>query len=211
MQRLIATAVLAGLVATPAVAQNYQYQPYNPDEGLYLGAGIGEATLDSDTFDQLDSWGLDTDDSDTAYKLFAGYQFNPNFALEASYLDFGEFKANATVTDGVNTATADIDLSFEGFGIALVGKLPIQNGFSLHAKVGMFAWDGEVSGTARYNGDVIYDGESGGDGTDPYYGLGAEYQINQVILRAEYERYELSDSGEDFEIDVASASLGYRF
>lgn len=200
MQRLIATAVLAGLVATPAFAQSYQYQPYNPNEGLYLGAGIGGATLDSDSFDQLNDLGANTDDSDTAYKLFAGYQFNPNFALEGSYLDFGEFDANL--------GPKSLEASAEGFGFSLVGKLPIQNGFSLHAKAGLIAWDGDIDYRDSSTG---LSASLGGDGTDPYYGLGAEYQVNQVILRAEYERYELSDSGEDFEIDLASASLGYRF
>lgn len=208
MKRLIATAALAGLVASPAFAQSYQY---SPAEGPYLGAGIGYATMDNDTLDELDNLGLDTDDSDTGYKLFAGYQFNPNFAVEASYLDFGDFTANATVTDGVNTATADIEGSIEGFGFALVGKLPIQSGFSVHGKLGMIAWDGDVSGTARLNGDVIYDGESGEDGTDPFYGIGAEYEIDRIMMRAEYERYDISDSGEDFEVDLFSASLGYRF
>ncbi|HSP56940.1 MAG TPA: porin family protein [Halomonas sp.] len=211
MKHLIASTVLASLVAGPASAQSYQYNEYNPDEGLYLGAGLGNSMLDNDTLNELEDLGANTDDSDTGYKLFAGYQFNPNFAIEASYLDFGDFKANGSATDGVNIATADINANVEGFGFALVGKLPIQNGFSIHGKVGMIAWDGEVSGTARNNGDIIYQDEGGSDGTDPFYGVGAEYEINQVFIRAEYERYEISDSGEDFEIDLVSASLGYRF
>ncbi len=208
MKRLIATAALATFVATPAFAQSYQF---NPDEGLYLGAGIGYAKLDNDTLDALEDIGIDTDDSDTGYKLFAGYQFNPNFAIEASYLDFGDFTGNATFTDGTNTATADIEGSIDGFGFALVGKLPIQGGFSVHGKLGMIAWDGDVSGTARFNGDIIYDAESGENGTDPFYGIGAEYVIDRIMIRGEYERYDISDSGEDFEIDLISASLGYRF
>jgi OOP family OmpA-OmpF porin len=75
----------------------------------------------------------------------------------------------------------------------------------------MIAWDGNISGTARYNGDIVYQDEGGADGTDPFYGIGAEYEIEQIIMRAEYERYDLSDSGEDFDIDLISASIGYRF
>ncbi|ERS91877.1 outer membrane beta-barrel protein [Halomonas sp. PBN3] len=208
MKRLIATAALATLVASPAFAQSYQY---NPDEGPYVGAGLGYSKLDNSTFDELDSLGLSTDDSDTGYKLFVGYQFNPNFAVEASYLDFGDFTSDATVTDGTNVATADIDASAEGFGFALVGKLPIQNGFSVHGKLGMIAWDGDLSGTARLNGDIIYDGAASEDGTDPFYGIGAEYEVERILMRAEFERYDISESGEDFEIDMISASIGYRF
>jgi OOP family OmpA-OmpF porin len=71
----------------------------------------------------------------------------------------------------------------------------------------MIAWDADYK---ESDSDGWSYSESA-DGTDPFYGVGAEYEINQIIMRAEYERYEISDSGEDFEIDLMSASLGYRF
>ncbi|WP_168012633.1 porin family protein [Halomonas salinarum] len=200
MNRLATTAVistLALLVSTPALAQGYQYDPH---AGLYLGAGVGNAVLDNDSLDLLDSLGANTDDSDTAYKLFAGYDFNANFALEASFVDFGEFEANA--------GTESLKASADGFGIGLVGRLPIQSGFSIHAKVGMFAWDGDIDYSESTTSSDFSLGE---DGTDPFYGVGAEYVIDRVMIRGEYERYDLSDSGEDFTIDLASVSLGYLF
>ncbi|MDI5922626.1 porin family protein [Halomonas sp. LR5S13] len=203
MKRLIATAALAGLVASPAFAQSYQY---NPAEGPYLGAGIGHASLDNEGLSWLDRNGFNTDDSDTGYKLFAGYQFNPNFAVEASYVDLGDFSASgAEGSDSVN-----LELGIDGFTAALVGKLPIQNGFSVHGKLGMIAWDADIDGNATVDG-TYYRETAGEDGTDPFYGIGAEYEIDQVMMRAEYERYDISDSGEDFEVDLFSASLGYRF
>jgi OmpA-OmpF porin, OOP family len=33
---------------------------------------------------------FDMEDSDTAVKLFAGFNFNPNFAVEFGYVDLGE-------------------------------------------------------------------------------------------------------------------------
>lgn len=66
MKRLIATAALATLVASPAFAQSYQY---NPNEGPYVGAGLGYSKLDNDTLDWLGDIGASTDDSDTGYKL----------------------------------------------------------------------------------------------------------------------------------------------
>ncbi|WP_280553379.1 porin family protein [Halomonas sp. 25-S5] len=203
MKRLIATAALAGLVASPAFAQSYQY---NPAEGPYLGAGIGHSSLDNDTLNEWDSYGVSTDDTDTGYKLFAGYQFNPNFAVEASYLDFGDFSASGSS----GPDNANIKLGVDGFGFALVGKLPIQNGFSVHGKLGMVAWEADLEGNATLDGSY-YRASAGEDGTDPFYGIGAEYEIQQIMMRAEYERYDISDSGEDFEIDLFSASLGYRF
>ncbi|MCL7942121.1 porin family protein [Halomonas sp. ATCH28] len=203
MKRLIATAALAGLVASPAFAQSYQY---SPAEGPYLGAGIGHASMDNDGLDWLDRNGFNTDDSDTAYKLFAGYQFNPNFAVEANYVDLGDFSASGAAGGD----SANLKLGVDGFTAALVGKLPIQNGFSVHGKLGMVAWDADIDGNATVNG-TYYRESTGEDGTDPYYGIGAEYEIDRIMMRAEYERYDISESGEDFEIDLVSASLGYRF
>ncbi len=45
MKRLIATAALATLVASPAFAQSYQY---NPNAGPYVGAGLGYSETDFD-------------------------------------------------------------------------------------------------------------------------------------------------------------------
>jgi OmpA-OmpF porin, OOP family len=208
MKRLIATAALATLVATPALAQSY---PGVPDEGFYLGTAIGQAKLKNDTLDWLDDLGANTDDKDTAFKLFAGYQFNPNFAVEASYVDFGDFEASAFATDGINVASGNVKASVDGFGFALIGRLPIDAGFSVYGKLGLIAWDGKVSGVARENGTVVFEGSDSADDIDPFYGVGAEYVVNQVMMRLEFERYDLSDSGEDFEIDLISASIGYRF
>jgi len=53
------------------------------DSGFYIGAGAGDATVKDTDFDA----------SDTAYKIFGGYNigFIPlvDFAVEASYVDFG--------------------------------------------------------------------------------------------------------------------------
>ncbi|WP_302140442.1 outer membrane beta-barrel protein [Halomonas alkalicola] len=208
MKRLIATAVLTTLVAAPAFAQSY---PGVPDEGFYLGTAIGQAKFKNDTLDDLGSVGFNTDDKDTAFKLFAGYQFNPNFAVEASYVDFGDFTADGNATIGGDSYSANFDASVDGFGFALVGRLPIDAGFSVFGKLGLIAWDGKASGIIRENGVVIESARDSADDIDPFYGIGAEYVVNQVMVRLEFERYDLSDSGEDFEIDLISASIGYRF
>ncbi|WP_162623104.1 outer membrane beta-barrel protein [Billgrantia lactosivorans] len=203
MKRLLATAAVTTLFASPVFAQS---QAYNPDMGPYLGAGIGHAMLDNSTMDDLDELGFDTDDNDVSFKLFAGYQFNPYFAVEASYVYFGDYTASGS--NGTNNA--DLKLSADGFTAALVGKLPIQSGFSLYGKLGMIAWDADLNLNATIQGQSIRETASD-DGSDPFYGIGAEYVVNQLVMRAELERYDISESGEDFEIDMISGSLGYRF
>lgn len=198
MKRLLVAAVTS-LMATTVFAQSHVY---SADEGPYVGAGIGHAKLKNDTLDDLDRLGASTDDSDTAYKLYAGYQFNPNFAIEAGYVDFGEFTASAS--NGVDSAKAS--LKVDGFTAALVGKLPIDGGFGIYGKLGMIAWDAD----AKIDG-TLGSGSGSTDGTDPFYGVGAEFVADQIVVRAEYERFDLSESGEDFKTDLLSASVGYRF
>ena len=207
MKRLIATAALATLVATPAFAQSY---PGVPDEGFYLGTAIGQAKFKNDTLDELGSLGFSTDDKDTAFKLFAGYQFNPNFAVEASYVDFGDFTADGNATIGGDSYSANFDASVDGFGFALVGRLPIDAGFSVFGKLGLIAWDGDLKNDYVVGGQRVSDSFSA-DGTDPFYGVGVEYVINQVMVRAEFERYDMSDLDADLDVDLISASIGYRF
>ena len=208
MKRLIATAALATLVATPALAQSY---PGVPDEGFYLGTALGQAKLKNDGFDELSREGFNTDDKDTAFKLFAGYQFNPNFAVEASYVDFGDFTADMSIVGEGGAGSVNAEASADGFGFALVGRLPIDAGFSVFGKLGLIAWDGDIDVVGRANGQTLIQDRQSADDIDPFYGVGAEYVVNQVMMRLEFERYDISDSGEDFEIDLISASIGYRF
>lgn len=203
MKRLIITSALTALFAGPTFAQGLSGVP---DAGPYLGASIGHSKLDNETLDWLDDIGASTDDTDVSYKLFAGYQFSPYFAVEAGYVDFGSFTAK-----GANGAdNANLKLGVEGFTAALVGKLPIQSGFSVYGKLGMIAWDADLSLNATIQGQS-FRGTGGEDGTDPFYGIGTEYVVNQIVMRAELERYDINDSGEDFTIDMISGSLGYRF
>jgi hypothetical protein len=206
MKRLIATAVLTTLVAAPAFAQSY---PGVPDEGVYLGAALGQSKLKFDMggfYRDLGYPNVSSDDTDTAFKMFVGYQFNPNFAVEASYVDFGDFTASSSAPG----YSGEAKLSMDGFTAALVGKLPIQDGFSVFGKLGLIAWDADLNESEQFmgqSGSASY----GEDGTDPYYGIGAEYVVNQVMMRLEFERYDISESGEDLDVDLISASIGYRF
>ena len=86
---------LAGLASPAALAQ---------DSGWYAGGGIGRAvtTIDDERIraglasQGLTTTGMTQDDSDTAYRLFGGYQFNRHFGLEAGWFDLGRFGFTAS-------------------------------------------------------------------------------------------------------------------
>jgi outer membrane immunogenic protein len=133
------------------------------DSGLYIGAGVGDASVKDSGFDE----------SDSAYKIFGGYNigFIPlvDFAVEASYVDFGK----------PSNSTGSIELTgYNAFGLAGLSFGP----FGVFAKAGALSWDS----------DSVFGTSTGSDsGTDPAYGLGARFAIGPFAVRAEYEVYDL--------------------
>jgi len=145
----------------------------------YAGGALSQAYVDENGLDDNDSGG----------KLFGGYHLNENFAVEASYYDFGD------QVDGSST------LSIDGFSLGLVGSVPLSDRFSVFGKVGIHAWDADISGPirARFSDD---------SDSDLFYGAGLDYAMNSNwTIRGEYERYEV----DDFNMDVGSVGLIYNF
>ena len=148
------------------------------ESGFYIGAGVGDATVKDTDFDA----------SDSAYKLFGGYNigFIPlvDFAVEASYVDFGKpsTSAGSIEVTGVNA-----------FGLAGLSFGP----FGVFAKAGMINWDSDATfGTAS----------SSDSGSDPAYGVGARFAIGSFSVRAEYEYYDVES-----DLDMVSLSAVYTF
>lgn len=61
--------------------------------GFYVGAMGGTTEFDDDGI--CGDWGVDCNESDSGYGVFAGYKFLKYFAVEARYSDFGMFDATA--------------------------------------------------------------------------------------------------------------------
>ena len=81
--------------------------------GWYAGGNIGLASAGYDEADLVSDlaargWSIDTpavDDSDTAWKLYGGFAFNPVLAVEVGYVELGE-----VVTEfGATISPSDID------------------------------------------------------------------------------------------------------
>ena len=79
------------------------------DAGWYGGANVGrtQASIDDARITSgllgsgLTTTSIEDNDRDRGYKLFGGYQYNKNFAVEAGYFDLGRFGfvANTTPAD----------------------------------------------------------------------------------------------------------------
>lgn len=118
--------------------------------GFYVGADVGNADFGSD--------------DDTAFKLYAGYKFHPNVALEGGW---------AQLFDKGGTEVTSLE-------VVAVGILPLARQFSLLGKLGFASVD--------------VDTPAGGDTkTELTYGIGAQYDVTPMIgVRAQWQRYDTS-------------------
>ena len=196
----------------------------NADENpWYVGAGIGLADIDVDDDDydrDLAKRGYTTssslDDTDTGWKVFGGYRFTKNWAVEGAYVDLGDVTSKTTVIDGpagftaqdfVNTAARVHPYSVDGFTLSGVGTWPVNEKFSLFAKLGIFKWDADIKVECVGCGFPVKapDDESGTDWTA---GVGAGYEFNDEFgMRLEFERYATDRD----DVNFFSVSGLYRF
>ncbi len=150
------------------------------DSGFYAGAGVGQSFVDEGAYD----------DEDTAWSAFAGYQFTRYFGLEAGYADFGKIEPD----------TAGPALEGDSAYLTAVGTLPVSDNFSLYAKAGLHRWNVDT--------DLPVLGGDDDSGTDPTYGVGAQYRFSdRVALRGEYSRFEV----EDADADLAQLQVRFDF
>jgi len=192
-----AAAALAALTAAPAWSQ---------DAGFYLGASIGQSRA-KEFCD--DSGGFSCDDKDTAWKIFAGYQFNRHLAVEGGYTDLGEVGASG-VLSGVSVRGKIEATAFELVG---VGSIPVADRFSLYGKLGVYYAETERNLTGTLGAVTVTDNDSEKN-TDLTFAFGARFDVTRNLgIRAQWQRYLNvggGDIGED-DIDVLSVGVLWRF
>lgn len=168
---ILATALLLASTATMAA-----------DNGIYLGASVGQANV------EIDRGLAQVDSDDTGFKFIAGIRPLDWFAVEASYVNFGEPK------DGSFSVDAD---GISAFGVFFLPVGPID----VFAKGGLISFDSSVK--LRNFGDVARD-----DGTDFAYGVGVQFRLLSLGVRAEFEKFDI-DKVED--ANMVSIGVTYTF
>jgi len=206
LRNTIITALLitSGVVATNVMAADMS--------GWYVGASLGRSSIDVDTNKTVaaavaagyaTAAVTATDLSGTAYKLFAGYKVNKNFAVEGGYTDLGKGSLSVTTTGPVASGVASFEATV--WEVNAVGILPINENFSVFGKLGYHWDDAKTTGTGIF-GNKDYSGD------DFKFGVGAEYNINKNVgLRLEFERYSKIASSVGTDVDVASLGMAYKF
>ncbi|HEX7116372.1 MAG TPA: porin family protein [Steroidobacter sp.] len=154
------------------------------DNGIYLGASVGQANVEIDNLGGLSDEDFDADD--TGFKLIAGIRPLDWLAIEANYVNFGEPEDTVLGTK----------LEAEGDGISAfaVGFLP-AGPVDLFAKAGLITWDSKIAGIDE-------------DGTDFAYGVGAQLRFLGLSVRAEYEIFDAEDVDD---LNMISIGVTYTF
>jgi len=211
------TAGTLGLMAIAVSAALASSNTMAADSGWYGGINIGQSTATIDdgriTRSLLGSGftgvSIVNDEKDTGYKLYGGYQFNRNFALEGGYFDLGQFGFTATT---VPAGRLNGSIKLRGFNLDAVGILPITEKLSALARVG--ANYAEAKDTFSGTGAVsVTNPNPSKRDTNYKYGLGIQYAFTESLgMRIEAERYRINDAvGNKGDVDLFSIGLVYSF
>jgi len=182
--------VLGLAAAAPAVAQ---------DTGLYLGASFGSGKSKN----TCEGFVGTCDDTDTAYKLFGGYQVNRNFGWELAYGYLGD----VTGTGTFGGQAFDFEVTNKALDFSGIITLPVNDRFAVFGRLGVYRSQVELRGT--------FPGLQGGDHNTSFtWGLGMRFDFGRAFaVRAEWQHYpEIggSNAGID-DIDYLSLGVVMRF
>jgi OOP family OmpA-OmpF porin len=185
---------LTALAATSAMADDPA-----ASTSFYVGGSLGKSNFKS----QCDT-GVSCSDPSVNFKLLAGYQFSPNFAVEGAYLDFGTIKAS--VEDFKMKAR------LHSFTLAGLGIIPLSNEAQLFGKIGMHYSRGKVDIDFPYG---YGSSSSSGHKTGLLLGAGLKYDFTKDLAgRVEYERLNFGSdtlSTDRNSIGMFSVGLLYKF
>jgi OmpA-OmpF porin, OOP family len=131
------------------------------DSGFRIGLGVGADSID---FDRGFSEG------DTAYSVFAAYEFNRYLSAEVGYVDGGSPEDRGVSVDLSNTTAM------------AVGSLPLVGDvWSVSARAGVIGWFWESLGIKH-------------EGNDFAYGVGTAIDLRRVQLRIICDTAEIDDA-----------------
>ncbi|MFN0184312.1 MAG: OmpA family protein [Aquabacterium sp.] len=184
---------------------------------VYGGISAGQANSQFDEARIVDSLlplpfsrlTLSDDTRGKAFKVFGGYQFNRNVALEAGYFNLGRFGLSSTTTPA---GSLDGRFKVRGYNLDLVGTVPLLDNLSALLRIGAqhstTKSDFSGSGAPGPVSGARQDGTTGAK-----YGAGLQYAFGpSLLLRGEVERYRVADPvGGHANINVASLSLVFTF
>ncbi|PSW07533.1 outer membrane beta-barrel protein [Photobacterium lipolyticum] len=198
--RVKALVLAAALLPTTSFAETYI--GFSVGQGQFRGtelnaSGYGQTFMDVE---------VDIDKSSIAGSLYAGYQFNPFFAIELT----------AGGIDAINVDSVSVGRMMY---VAAAPKVsyPLGRNFQIFGKWGLAQFSAETIINAGAWGDYTTDDSV----TSQMFSLGAEYALNNSVavrvswdyLRPELElgSYNGISANVATDINIFSAGLNYKF
>lgn len=173
MKKILTACAIAAatLTAVPAFAQGY------------IGFGVGSSRATGGDGTTAGTTITGSNSSKSSYKIYGGFQFTPNWGVEAQYTDLGNRSfvlSNPLVAAG---APGSGSTRANQFSIAGTGTLPLSSSFSLIGKLGVTANRTSSSASAGF---VV----NSQNRTDAIIGVGVQYAITPALkVRLEYEDF----------------------
>jgi opacity protein-like surface antigen len=195
---LLATIVLA--------APSYAAEPYMV--GMF---GIAKVDLDPGSADaDLRAAGATNltssiEDRANFTRIGLGFKLSPQIAVEATYINSGDFIYRATFTQG----SADVKYSAAGYGVSLLAFATIEGGITPYARLGLYNFT--VDGRATIRATGVASASVSGNSLSPEIGAGLEITLSpKSALRIEYDFFsQVGDQDTTGKSDVSALSLGF--
>ncbi|MEQ1535942.1 MAG: OmpA family protein [Burkholderiaceae bacterium] len=191
---VLSLAALGSLISVTAFAQD-DYSPSYAYGGIALGqsqARIDEPRISARlAAEGASRSGMTKNETDMVYKIFGGYQFNRNFAVEAGYFNLGKFDFNSTT---VPAGTYNGQIKLQGANVDLVATLPLTQRWSALGRAGIqYA---NARDTFQSTGAVrIPNATPSKNAVNYKIGAGVQYEVNpSLFVRGEVEHLRVNDA-----------------
>lgn len=186
-----------GVFTTPAAHAQVE------GSGGYFGLGAGQV-MAQDYCDSAPGLVISNcDDKDTGYRIFGGYKFNRNLAIEGAYADLGSYPASGTFQGNPFNVKSDVT----GLTVQAVGMVPMGDFVTLLGRAGLIHWSIDSSGQVGGGFGRVSD-----DGVDLALGIGAQFNLTRNFgLRADFDLYPKLGNDDTGEEDLSMISVGAVF
>lgn len=171
--------------------------------GAYFGLSAGQTML-PDYCESAPGLVVTTcDDEDTGYRIFGGYKFHTNLAVEGAYVNFGAFPATGSYLG----LPFGVETELTGFTAHAVGMIPLGDRFTLLGRAGAIFWN--MDSSAQVFG---FSGSESESGADIALGIGGQFNFTPNFgLRADFDLYPDLGNDDTGEADVTMVSVGLVF
>lgn len=196
------------------------------EQAAYMGLGLGYTNKEYESGSILAktkvpqgfSSSHKEDQDRLGLKLYGGYQFNDNFAIEGGYAYLNKNKLSLAFQKAGDKLNGQLQTKLHTLFVTANGIIPLNDSFAVFGKAGL-AWmhaKNEASINLSSSNDSTHVSKKGNrNSVTPVIGAGAEWKLNKSLaLRAEYEYFgkpKVTDSIKMKRVDMFSVGLRMNF